>query len=186
MPTPKSLVFSDDDDSLDLEMDCTPIPPTPEAKKTSFTIPKMSSLDSSLPTSAERLGNSKSTKTKPTRPRPTQPRPRPTKPTKPTKPRPPKILLSEGPKKMVWTELGKINQVRLLQSKAHSISHNIREARARDSILPIFEVNKSLPQLPGVRFAGLSRLNGQTFCEIVRKSSCWQQLTSWWVNVCLT
>ena len=39
--------------------------------------------------------------------------------------------------------------MRLLQSKAHSISHNIREARARDSILPMFEVSKSLPQLPG-------------------------------------
>ena len=130
-------------------MDCTPIPPTPEAKKTSFTIPKMFSFDSSLPTPAQRPGNSKSTKTKPTRPKPTKPRPRPTKPTKPTKPRPPKILLSEGPKKMVWTELSKIKQVRLLQSKAHSITHNIREARARDSILPMFEVNKSLPQLPG-------------------------------------
>ena len=39
--------------------------------------------------------------------------------------------------------------MRLFQSKAHSISHNIREARARDSILPMFEVSKSLPQLPG-------------------------------------
>ena len=135
MPTPKSLAFSDDDDSLDLEMDCTPIPPTPETKK-------MSSIDCSLPTPAQRPGNSKSTKTKPTRRRPT-------KPTKPTKSRPPKILLSEGPKKMDWTELNKIKQVRLLQSKVHSISHNIREARVRDSILPMFEVNKSLPQLPG-------------------------------------
>ena len=44
MSTPKSLAFSYDDDSLDLEMDCTPIPPTPEAKKASFTIPKMSSF----------------------------------------------------------------------------------------------------------------------------------------------
>ena len=114
-------------------MDCIPISPSPEAKKTSFTILKMSSVRSSLPTPAQQPGNSKSK----------------TKPIKPTKPRPTKILLLEGPKKMVWTELSKIKQVRLLQSKTYSITHNIREARACGSILPMFEVNKCLPQLPG-------------------------------------
>lgn len=50
---------------------------------------------------------------------------------------------------MVWKELSKIKIVRLLQSKTQSIVHNITEAKANGSILHMFQVNKSLPQLPG-------------------------------------
>ncbi len=141
------------DDSLDL-MDCTSIPPTPD-KMTNFKIPKLSSSLSSQPTPAQRPSKSfgskppRSKKSKATKPG----HHRQTKPTKPgdnlTKPEQEKIFLTDGSKKLVWANLGKIKQVRMLQSKAHSIALDIREASSSDTILPLFKVCKNLPQLPG-------------------------------------
>tara|TARA_B110000881_G_C18537591_1_gene496681 strand:+ start:579 stop:1304 length:726 start_codon:yes stop_codon:yes gene_type:complete len=59
------------------------------------------------------------------------------------------FLSSEFAKKMVWGELGKIKSVRFTASKVHFLGIDINRAKAEGKILPMFSIQKSLPQLPG-------------------------------------
>jgi hypothetical protein len=60
-----------------------------------------------------------------------------------------KITLSERAKSMVWSELGKIKQVRTTLSKAHFLAQDLKSARTNNKVLPSYSVLKNTPQLPG-------------------------------------
>ena len=55
------------------------------------------------------------------------------------------FLSSKFAKKMVWGELGKIKCVRSTASKVHFLVNDINRAKAEVKILPMFSIQKSLP-----------------------------------------
>ena len=112
---------SSDTDSLDLTTPRTP----GKGFDSSYRIPKIQPAETSMDTDSQPTpGQKVSEKSK-------------------------KIHLSDRAKKMVWGELSKIKHVRTTASKVHFLCEDMKRAKADKTILPMFSIQKNLPQLPG-------------------------------------